>query len=162
MTRFLIALALLSSNLLATEPVTFVAYNLKNYLKMDRRVEGEFKRMADKPEKEIAVLVEMIEQTDPDILGLVEIGNEADLSDLQKRLAAAGVDLPHSTWCKGADPFRHVALLSKFPIVSTKHQSELTYVLDKKTLPFGRGILDATVGSNYDHNGLWCKFFDLF
>ena len=151
MTRFLIALALLSSNLLATEPVTFVAYNLKNYLQMDRRVEGEFKRMADKPEKEIAVLVEMIEQTDPDILGLVEIGNEADLSDLQKRLAAAGVDLPHSTWCKGADPFRHVALLSKFPIVSTKHQSELTYVLDKKTLPFGRGILDATVQVTPDY-----------
>jgi endonuclease/exonuclease/phosphatase family metal-dependent hydrolase len=115
---------------------------------MDRRVDGEFKRQADKPEKEIAALLEMITATEPDILGLVEIGTKADLKDLQTRLKAAGLDLPHSTWCKGADAYRHVALLSKLPFAATNHQSEMTYVLDKVTMPFSRGILDVTVQVN--------------
>jgi len=130
------------------DEITFVGYNLKNYLKMDRRVEGEFKRQADKPEKEIAALIEMIQATEPDILGLVEIGTELDLADLQERLKAAGLDLPHSTWNKGADPYRHVAVLSKFPIVATDHQTEMTYEIEKVTLPFSRGILDATIQVN--------------
>ena len=85
----------LTGNLLAEAPadITFVGYNLKNYLKMDRRVDGEFKRQADKPEKEVAALIEMIKATSPDILGLVEIGTEADLKDLQTRLQAAGSEI---------------------------------------------------------------------
>ena len=113
----------------APEEINFVGYNLKNYLKMDRRVKGEFKRQADKPEEEVAALIEMIKATDPDILGVVEIGTKLDLADLQTRLKEAGVDLPHSTWCKGADAFRHSALLSRFPITVTNHRSELTYTL---------------------------------
>lgn len=138
----------------AVEPaddITFVGYNLKNYLKMDRRVEGEFKRQADKPATEVAALIEMIKATRPDILGLVEIGTEADLKDLQTRLKSAGLDLPHSTWCQGADAYRHVAILSKLPIVATDHQSEMTYTLGQLTLPFSRGILDATVQVNENY-----------
>ena len=151
MTRFLVAFVLSASIALADEgpeEITFVGYNLKNYLKMDRTIRGEKKIDADKPEDEINALIEMIDATDPDILGVVEIGKEADLKDLQTRLKAAGIDLPHSTWCKGADLYRHVGLLSKFPIASTSHQSEMSYTIDKVTLPFSRGILDATVQVN--------------
>lgn len=151
MTRLLAALFIFVSSGLATsapEEITFVGYNLKNYLKMDRRVDGEFKRDADKPENEIAALIAMIMATQPDILGLVEIGTEADLADLQSRLKTAGVDLPHATWCKGADAYRHVALLSKFPYAAINHQSELSYTLGQTTLPFSRGILDAKVQVN--------------
>ncbi len=105
----------------------------------------------DKPEHEIAALVEMITATTPDVLGLVEIGTEADLLDLQSRLKSVGLDLPHAEWCKGADAYRHVALLSKFPISATDHQSELTFTLDQTTLPFSRGILDATIQVNENY-----------
>jgi len=143
MIRLLAPLLLLTSTAFCTDEITFVGYNLKNYLKMDRRVDGEFKRNVDKPEQEIAALIEMIRATAPDILGVVEIGTEADLKDLQARLRAAGVDFPHSSWCKGSDAHRHVALLSKLPIASVDHQSEMSYVIDQVTLPFGRGILDV-------------------
>jgi endonuclease/exonuclease/phosphatase family metal-dependent hydrolase len=151
MTRLIAIFLLLATAVQAQDEITVVGYNLKNYLKMDRRVDGEFKRQADKPEKEIAALIEMIKATSPDVLGLVEIGTEVDLKDLQTRLKAAGLDLPHSTWCKGADPYRHVALLSKLPIAATNHQSEMTYVLDQNTMAFGRGILDATIQVNADY-----------
>lgn len=151
MTRTLVALLCLTTAAFAQETqeeITFVGYNLKNYLKMDRRVDGEFKRQADKPEDEIKALVEMIKATEPDILGVVEIGTEADLKDLQTRLKAAGLDLPHSSWNKGSDPYRHCAVLSKLPITATNHQAEMTYVIDEVTLPFSRGILDVTVQVN--------------
>ncbi|MFT5110124.1 MAG: endonuclease/exonuclease/phosphatase family metal-dependent hydrolase [Pseudoalteromonas tetraodonis] len=151
MTRLIAIFLLLATAVQAQDEITVVGYNLKNYLKMDRRVDGEFKRQADKPEKEIAALIEMIKATSPDVLGLVEIGTEVDLKDLQTRLKATGLDLPHSTWCKGADPYRHVALLSKLPIAATNHQSEMTYVLDQNTMAFGRGILDATIQVNADY-----------
>lgn len=151
MTRLIAIFLLLATAVQAQDEITVVGYNLKNYLKMDRRVDGEFKRQADKPEKEIAALIEMIKATSPDVLGLVEIGTEVDLKDLQTRLKAAGLELPHSTWCKGADPYRHVALLSKLPIAATNHQSEMTYVLDQNTMAFGRGILDATIQVNADY-----------
>ena len=118
---------------------------------MDRRVDGEYLRNADKPEKEIAALVEMIKATEPDILGIVEIGTEEDLADLQKRLKEAGVDLPHSTWNPGSDPYRHVALLSNLPIAETNHQKDMTYAIAENVMPFSRGILDATVQVNPDY-----------
>ncbi len=132
-------------SLSAGEEFNFVAYNLKNYLQMDRRVDGEFKRNAPKPEAEIKELIEMIADTKPAILGVSEMGSDADFADFKKRLAAAGLDYPYAELTKGADETRHVALLSKYPIVARNSKTDLTYRLGDKELPFQRGILDVTV-----------------
>ncbi len=132
----------------ATAPdrhVTFVSYNLKNYLPMPRRVDGESLPEAPKPEKEIAKLIEFIVATKPDILGICEIGRPEDAADLQSRLAKEGISLEHIEFSGGGDTTRRLALLSRFPIVARNSQSELTYVIGKQTIPFQRGILDATV-----------------
>lgn len=134
----------LSSGALAEE-FNFVAYNLKNYLKMDRRVDGEFKKGADKPEAEIKELIETIVATKPDVLGICEIGVAEDLADLKARLAAAGLDYPHQELTLASDETRHVALLSKFPIVARNSQTSLTYKIGDLELPFARGILDVTI-----------------
>ena len=133
------------------DEAVFVGYNLKNYLNMDRRVDGQSVRNAPKPEREIAALVTMIQKSEPDVLGLVEIGSIEDVVDLQKRLKAAGFDLPHKTINRAFDEDRRVALLSRFPIASTNHQTSLTYLLDDKRMLFKRGILDATVQVNKDY-----------
>ncbi|CAN5188676.1 hypothetical protein BH23VER1_BH23VER1_32920 [soil metagenome] len=132
-------------------PVTIVVYNLKNYLKMDRRIAGEPVEDAPKPEPEIAALVALIVQAQPDILGVCEIGPRDDLADLQSRLASAGIALPHSDWMEAGDPVRHLALLSRFPIVARDHQTALRYRIDLTELAFQRGILDATVQVNPDY-----------
>jgi len=126
-------------------PVTFVAYNLKNYLKMDRRVRGEKLEDAPKPENEIAALVGIIAATRPDILGVSEIGTREEVADLQNRLKTEGINLPHTEWVQAADHTRHLALLSRFPITARDSQTDLTYTIDLDTIPFQRGILDATV-----------------
>lgn len=135
----------------AHEPVKFVSYNLKNYLNMDRRVGGEFLENAPKPEPEIAKVVEFLVAIDPDIIGICEIGVEADLIDLQTRLKSAGLDLPHREWVNAADRVRHVAALSRYPFAARDHQTDLKYQMDDKEFEFNRGILDATVQINPDY-----------
>ncbi|MEZ5325140.1 MAG: hypothetical protein R3F19_08745 [Verrucomicrobiales bacterium] len=135
----------------APAPVRFVAYNLKNYLKMDRRVGGEFLENAPKPEAEVGKVVEFLVAIHPDVIGVCEIGSEADLADLQSRLKAAGLDLPYSEWADAADSVRHVAALSRFPFSAKDHQTKLRYQMDGKEFEFHRGILDATVQVNADY-----------
>jgi endonuclease/exonuclease/phosphatase family metal-dependent hydrolase len=147
--RALLAVALVAPLLLPVsakaDEINFVSYNLKNYLDMDRRVDGEFKRGAPKPEREIEELIKMIAAVEPAILGVCEIGDADDFADLKRRLAAAGLDYPHTELTLAADETRHVAILSKFPIVDRNSQTSLTYKLGDAELPFQRGILDVTI-----------------
>jgi len=121
------------------------AYNLENYLRMDRHTKGETVADAPKPEREIAAIVKIIGEIRPDVLGLMEIGGEDMLSDLQARLRTAGIDLPHRVWVRGADEERHLALLSRFPITQDRSQNDVSFQLDGRVQRMPRGILDATV-----------------
>ncbi len=132
-------------------PVRLVAYNLKNYLPMDRRTGGEMVRAAPKPDEEKKVVVASIAELRPDILGLCEIGDMTEVDDLRQRLGWAGVDLPHVEWVEAADQVRHLALLSRFPIVARDSQIDLSYQLGDVELPLQRGILDVTVEITADY-----------
>lgn len=125
--------------------VTFCAYNLRNYLKMPRSVEGIIQETAPKPEKEITALIEILTDIQPDVLGICEIGDAEDLADLQARLKARDIDLPHSEMSHGGDPTRRLGLLSRFPVTARNSQSDLKYHIGDVILPMQRGILDATV-----------------
>lgn len=133
------------------DPIVFAAYNLKNYLKMERRVGGEVLEDAPKPEKEIAAVISMLRRAHPSVLGVTEIGQESDVEDLKQRLQRAGIPLPHHTLCAAFDPERRVALLSRFPIVDIRHQTGLAYTLGAKRIAFQRGILDATIEIHSDY-----------
>lgn len=119
---------------------TFMSYNLKNYLTMERGSKD-----SPKPEREIKALVNMIADVKPDLLGVCEVGTLEDLKDLQARLKAAGVDLPHAELCDGADAVRNLGLLGKFPVIARDHQTTLSYTLAGASMPFQRGILDVTI-----------------
>jgi len=125
--------------------VRVVAYNVMNWLPMERRVDGELMRDAPKPEPEKAGVVRVLASLKPDILGVCEIGAEEDVADLQRRLRDARVDLPHRLIHGGADPARRLALLTRFPIVANQSVSDLTYAIGEQTHRFQRGILDATL-----------------
>ena len=134
------------------ERLTFVAYNLRNYLSMDRRINGEIVEGTPKPEKEIAALIAAIAGVKPDVLGVCELGDASFLADFQKRLQAAGVDLPNTELVISADGWnRNLALLTRFPIVARNSRDDLSYVIGKTKLPFSRGILDVTLSPNPDY-----------
>ena len=130
-------------------PITLVFYNLKNYLAMERRINGEVIAAASKPESEINPLVEGIVAMAPDILGVCEIGDAAHIADLQSRLKAAGIDLPHTEMVTDSAGWnRNLALFSKFPIIARQSRDDYTYVIGDTKHAFQRGILDVTLAVN--------------
>ena len=124
----------------AEQQIRFLSYNLKNYLTMRRG-----KEYKGKPESEIKALIAIIAEQKPHILGVSEIGTTQDLLDLQSRLKAKGIDLPHYEYTGGADKVRHQGLLSRFPIIAKNSQRDLSYELEGQTRIISRGILDATI-----------------
>lgn len=125
--------------------VVFCAYNVKNWLLMDRFEGGVVTQNSSKPPAEKHAVIDTLKLVAPDILGLSEIGTAEDLREIQARLKKAGIDLSHSEIAEGGDPNRRLGLLSRFPITSRQSQSGLTYKLDGQILPFQRGILDVTI-----------------
>lgn len=134
----------------STAPKTglrFVAYNLENWLTMDRVVNGKTIPQSPKPESEKAACVRILAKAQPDVLGICEIGTRDDAADLQSRLKTAGLDLPHLHFTGGADETRHLALLSRFPL--TPHDpGPLTYRLESLEFGMQRGILDASLSAD--------------
>lgn len=131
------------------QEIRFLAYNLRNYLPMKRRVNGASIENAPKPDDEIAALVRIIAAANPDIIGICEIGGPAYVQDFQARLNKAGIDLPHVERVDAATEYeRNLALLSRFPIVARNSRDDLSYLIGDQRLPFQRGVLDVTIAPN--------------
>jgi endonuclease/exonuclease/phosphatase family metal-dependent hydrolase len=127
-------------------PGTFTvsSYNVENWLLMTR---GS-KTNEPKPEVSRQQIVSILARVKPDVAGLIEIGTTNDLAELRHRLKEAGSDYPHQEWWQAADPTRHVALLSKFPIERRYSRADYTYDLDGRPTPIQRGILDVLIRVN--------------
>lgn len=138
----------------------FISYNVKNWLTMERYVDGKAVDGKPKPDKEKAAVITLLTSHFPDVIGLSEIGTEEDLRDVQSMLKATGLDLPFYHYSGGIDPVRHLGLLSKFPISSTSSPEVAEYRLEGKTYGIQRGILDATLkvgGKPYRFLGVHLK-----
>lgn len=133
------------------DDVRILTYNLKNYTTEVRSTRSGLPATSQKPEQEIDALVAVIASTRPHILGICEIGNEHALIDLQQRLKAADIDLPHRSIQQGIDPDRKLAVLSSFP-VRPNHVPRYDYPIENTRLPISRAILDVTVTVSQHYN----------
>ena len=139
--------------------IRFLAFNVKNWLRQDRFVNGERVEDVGKPEEEKTAVIGMIARLRPEILGICEIGDMKDVEDFKTRLKGVGLEYPHLEWVNAADPVRHLVLLSQFTIVATNSKSDLVYKMEGSAksgkaeieVPVWRGILDATVQVNEDY-----------
>ena len=148
------SLFLCSAASVADEPptVTLTTWNLRNYLHTVTAPAVRAPRdTKPKPAGEVAAVTQIILSLRPDILGVCEMGDREDLAALQQRLKDAGLDLPHSEWIQAADTDRHLALLSRFPIVARQPQTRLSYLLDESKFPVQRGFLDVTLQITPDY-----------
>jgi len=130
--------------------VVFCHYNLENYVGEDQVAEGG-RRARPKSEQEMAVLIRIISEIRPDILGVCEMGSAKLWADFQGRLAAVGLKYESAEYVDGPDPDRHLALLSRFPVVARDSAREVDYTLAGSVQKVRRGFLDVTVemGSGY-------------
>lgn len=126
----------------ADSEITFAAYNLENYL-----LAGS-ERTRPKPAAGRDAVAKLVAQVRPDILGVCEMGEEAALLDLAQRLDALGLKLPHHEYVPGPDPDRHLALLSRFPIVRKGSLVRVPFELNGRPELVRRGFLDVSVQVN--------------
>ena len=120
-------------------------YNVENYLTMPRWVNGKLRRNAGKPEIEREAVTRMIEEVHPDVIGLMEIGEVRQLEEVQTRLRKTGIDYPYAEYLQGSDTTRHIAMLSRYPIVERHSRGELPLWVNGVTLHSPRGLLDVTI-----------------
>ena len=73
------------------------------------------------------------------------MGDPRQLDDLKKRLKSAGLDFPHSEYLEGSDSTRHLALLSRYPIIERHSRGDVPLWVNGMALHSPRGILDVTV-----------------
>ena len=143
-----------------SEGFRFIAYNVENWLTMDRYVDRKALKNSPKPESEKQEVVRILAENAPDVIGVCEIGEAGDLAELQELLKAAGLDLPHMHYTGGTDPVRHLGLLSRFPITGIAKPAESEFKLEGRTYGINRGILDATIearGKPYRFIGVHLK-----
>lgn len=128
----------------ALEPFTVLSYNVENWLPTDRTVGGK-PVTTGKPASQKNAVVTIIAAHRPAVVGIIEIGDRTQLDDLRGRLKAAGLDYPYIEWHEGLDPARHVALLSRFPIVAHDSQDRVAFEINGQPNGIQRGILDVTI-----------------
>jgi endonuclease/exonuclease/phosphatase family metal-dependent hydrolase len=131
--------------------VIVASYNIESYPIPDERNDGGVPKEAWKPEEEVRAVVNVLCKVQPDIVGLIEVGDESMLDDIQRRLKNAGLDYLYREWVEGADEQRHICLLSKFPIVERNSRGDVRFEMDGRRLRINRGILDVTVEINADY-----------
>jgi endonuclease/exonuclease/phosphatase family metal-dependent hydrolase len=101
-----------------------------------------------KPEKQIEALIRVIKEIHPDILGVCEMGSIERFTDFKKRLTAAGLAYADSEYVAGPDEDRHLALVSRFPIVARQSLTNIPFELNGQPQKVRRGFLDVTIEVN--------------
>ena len=130
----------------AGKDFVFAGYNIANYapvLTLGRKKPGKTPEAA-------AAVVRIVKEISPDILGVCEMGPPVQFDDFRKRLSDAGLGYTDFEFVNGADPDRHLALASRFPIVAHQSMPDVSYESNGVREKVKRGFLDVTVRIN-DH-----------
>ena len=125
----------------------FAGYNVENYAPLAIPGETKTGRPGKTPEAASAV-VQVIQEIGPDILGVCEMGPAPQFEEVRNRLAEAKLGYCDFEWVESADPSRHLALVSRFPIVARQSVADLPFESNGIRQKVRRGFLDVTVQVN--------------
>ncbi len=124
-------------------PVRFLMMNVQNYFVKEDPQRSHYKRYYKSVESRNAV-ASVIAEAKPEIVGLVEMGGEAAVRDLIKRLEKQGLRYPHYQVLERMREDRALAILSQHPITED-HSIVNCKLTGQEELYMLRGILDVTI-----------------
>lgn len=125
-------------------PFTVATYNLEFYV--DAPTLGNPPKTAESRKFVRA----SIKRLNPDVIGLAEVGSPAALQELQRSLAAEGLQFPHSEYLQGADTNLHLAFLSRLPIVSRNPHTNESFLYQGRRFHVLRGFGEIEVAAARD------------
>jgi endonuclease/exonuclease/phosphatase family metal-dependent hydrolase len=76
------------------------------------------------------------------------MGSPERFDDFKRRLGLAGLEYVDAEYVAGPDADRHLALLSKFPIVARDSLTDVSFELNGQPQKVRRGFLDVTIELN--------------
>lgn len=126
----------------AADSFRVASYNLHNYF-----LHAGASRPQKSPESQ-ARIKETILAIQPDVLAVQEMSDEAALIHLKNALQREGLDLKHHEIITGWDTNIHVAVLSRFPIVSRRPHTRDNFLLNGRRFRVSRGILEVDLKIN--------------
>lgn len=142
---------------LKAEVIRVATYNVRNYLEVNRWLDGRYRPEFPKSEKEKAALRSVILAVHPDILVIQEMGTEPYLNELQADLKEAGIEYPYKFVAEGSDEERHVALLSRIKPIDLVTHIDMRFSYFGKDIPVKRGMMEVV----FKTNGTKWKIFGL-
>jgi endonuclease/exonuclease/phosphatase family metal-dependent hydrolase len=142
---------------LTGEVIRVATYNVRNYLEVDRWVDGHYRPKFPKPEEEKQALRSIIISVHPDILVIQEMGPGPYLNELQADLKEAGIDFPYKYIAEASDEERHVALLSRIKPMELVTHDDLKFTYFQNEIPVKRGMMEV----DFLTNGINWKLFGL-
>ena len=143
--RLLLVFIIFSLNecLFGNGTVRLATYNLRNYLSMDRHIEGLWRQDYPKPEHEKQIVRAIIKEVSADIIALQELGDISYLEELRSDLKLDGLDYPYLVHMKGEDNLRHIGILSKIKPFEVHKHTDLNFKYFKDRLFVRRGLLEV-------------------
>jgi len=141
----------LGAEALEAGEIVVCSYNLRNYIEEKAPAPGQKYGTKAKPEAEVEAVVRVVKEIAPDILGVCEMGSRERFEDFRQRLAAAGLEYRDVEYVQAADEDRHLALLSRFPIVTRESATNVSFELAGRVEKVRRGFLDVTVQVTPDY-----------
>lgn len=133
------------------DTIRVASYNVENYLVMDRMVSGRWQEEYPKPLKERRIVRSVINQTNPDILAIQEIGDRIYLNELWEDLNFTnGTNFKYSAWLPAPvdGEQRHLALLSKIPFTLFDNHPDLSFKYFEVRRSPSRGLLEVEFITN--------------
>jgi len=127
----------------ANDSVSLLFWNVRNYRGVESSSAAQGIGGAKRPSSS-DVVHRMVLEHWPDLLVIAEMGGVEDLDHLQRLLKEAGLDLPYSEYVNGPDPDRHLALLSRYKVVSFS-EPDIRFEIDGRVERVQRGVLDVQV-----------------
>ncbi|HXC99985.1 MAG TPA: endonuclease/exonuclease/phosphatase family protein [Verrucomicrobiae bacterium] len=142
--RFLTAglLFCFTAHVQAADTFRVATYNVENYLEVSNGSRPAKSEAAKAKVRESVIALK------PDVIALEEMGGTNALLELQGSLKTDGLDLPYSELVSGADTNINVALLSRFPIVARRPQTNDFFLLNGRRWQVSRGFLEVGIKVN--------------
>jgi endonuclease/exonuclease/phosphatase family metal-dependent hydrolase len=132
----------------SSSEIVVASYNVENYLGEESEEDANRHRAKPKSEKAVSAVLRVVEDIHPDILGVCEMGSPEEFGAFKARLESEGLAFADSEYVNGPDQDRHLALLSRFPIIARQSTPEVAYELDGAPEKVRRGFLDVTIRIN--------------
>jgi endonuclease/exonuclease/phosphatase family metal-dependent hydrolase len=137
------------------ETLRIATFNIENYGLANRVTAMGYRKDYPKPEAAKAAVRTIIREINADVVVMQEMGPRPFLEELQRDLRTEGVVYPHAVLLRAADEVRHVALLSKHPLVAVTQHTDLTFKYFDETIAVKRGLLEVQISTTAGDLTLW-------